>query len=602
VTRQDTVSVNAEMTLRQRAEAQFHGNDGTAHEDISQMSPEELRALLHNLCVHQIELEMQNEELRQTQRERDVAQARYIDLYDEAPVGYCTLSESGIIEQANLMVGRLLGLKRADLLERPFSDFIQKEEQDVFYLLRKNTSISGFPQQAELHLVKSDGCSFWAHMATSAGQDESGNKLLRLVLSDISEKKHLDSELDAHRYHLEELVTSRTAELVEARDAAEAANRAKSSFLANMSHEIRTPMSGMLGMAALLSRDGVSEKQKERLDKIDSCGQHLLSIINDVLDLAKIDAGKCNLEDKDFLLSDMLAAVTSMIANSAKAKGLSLLLDMAGVPALLRGDKTRISQALINFLGNAVKFTECGSITLSGRLLAETADAYRLRFAVTDTGIGLSPEQCSHLFQTFTQADSSITRKYGGTGLGLALVQRIAKMMGGEAGVDSQSGVGSTFWLTISLKKPRGDGDAMLVTEGVDAEKLLHLLYAGQRILLVDDERMNVEITKAMLEVCGLEIDSADDGLQALAMVQKTAYSAILMDMQMPYLDGLAATRQIRKLPGYAETPIIAMTANAFSEDREHCLGAGMNDYLVKPFKPEALFSILLRWLILHGG
>jgi CheY-like chemotaxis protein len=234
-------------------------------------------------------------------------------------------------------------------------------------------------------------------------------------------------------------------------------------------------------------------------------------------------------------------------------------------------------------------------------LLTESKDAYRLRFAVTDTGIGLSPEDCSRLFHSFTQADNSITRRYGGTGLGLALAQRIAQMMDGEVGVDSVPGEGSTFWLTVSLKKPSGEHGDLPPDEGADAEKLLRQLYAGQRILVVDDERMNIEITQLMLEDCGLEIDSAEDGLQAIAMAKKLAYSAVFMDMQMPNLDGLGATRQIRELPGYGETPIIAITANAFSEDLARCLAAGMNDFLVKPFTPDALFAILLRWLILRS-
>jgi PAS domain S-box-containing protein len=717
-------SVTVETTLRERAEMQALENAAASTENVSQLSSEEIRTLLHNLRVHQIELEMQNEELRQTQLERDVAQARYVDLYDEAPVGYCTLSESGLLTQANLTAASLLGVVRAELLNKPISKFVLKEDQDAFYLLRKNTFISGLPQQAELRLVKSDGSSFWALLAATAGQDEAGNKLLRLVLSDISdhkeaelllrklsqaveqspesilitnldakieyvnasflratgycieevmgqnpkmlqsgktpaathislwaalkqgkawkgefynrrkdgsgyveyviitplrqsdgkithyvatqedvtEKKRLGQELDAHRHHLEEMVVSRTAELTAARDAAEAANRAKSSFLANMSHEIRTPMNGIIGMANLMRRGGITDKQKDRLDKIESCGQHLLSIINDVLDLAKIDAGKIDLEGKDFLLSEMLTAVTSVVGDSVKAKGLSLRLDISGVPTRLHGDVTRLSQALINYLGNAVKFTERGHLTLSGRLLSESEDAYRLRFAVTDTGIGLSPEACSRLFHSFTQADNSITRKYGGTGLGLALAQRIAQMMDGEAGVESVPGEGSTFWLIVSLKKPTGEQSAMPVDDGADAEKLLRQLYAGQRVLVVDDESVNHEIAKALLEDCGLKIDYAEDGLVALAMAQKSVYSAIMMDMQMPKMDGLAATQQIRKLPGYRAIPIIAMTANAFSEDRDRCLAAGMNDYLVKPFKPEELFAILLRWLILQGG
>jgi CheY-like chemotaxis protein len=260
-----------------------------------------------------------------------------------------------------------------------------------------------------------------------------------------------------------------------------------------------------------------------------------------------------------------------------------------------------LQQALLNYATNAVKFTEKGTVTLRAFVQKETAETAMLRFEVQDTGIGISPEAMSRLFSAFEQADNSMTRKYGGTGLGLAITQRLADLMGGKVGADSTAGVGSTFWLTVKLKKGDTETLAPEVTD-VDAEIELRQRYAGQRILLVDDEPINREIALIQLEDVGLSVDTAEDGEEAVAMARNTRYAAILMDMQMPKLNGVEATQQIRLLPGYQDIPIIAMTANAFAEDKAQCLAAGMNDFLAKPFTPEDLFAILLRALNRQSG
>ncbi len=416
------------------------------------------------------------------------------------------------------------------------------------------------------------------------------------LVFDVTPLKQAHAELERHRQHLEELVTTRTAELASALEAAETANQAKSSFLANMSHEIRTPMNAILGMVNLLRRDSVTPLQAERLDKIETASKHLLAVINDILDISKIEAGMFKLEDVPVSLTSLLSNLTSILSERIKAKGLGLRVKTETFPAALRGDPTRLQQALLNYASNAIKFTETGCVTLHLSLQEETAESALVRFAVKDTGIGIAPEARSRLFNAFEQADNSTSRKYGGTGLGLTITRRLAELMGGEAGIESTPGVGSTFWFTARLRK----GVAVVAApaeESGDAEAAIHQHYAGSRVLLADDEPINREVAKIHLEAVGLVVDMAEDGAVAVNMASRNSYAAILMDMQMPNLDGLEATRKIRGLPGYRETPIIAMTANAFAEDKARCLEAGMNDFLIKPFDPDSMFVVLLRGL-----
>jgi len=413
---------------------------------------------------------------------------------------------------------------------------------------------------------------------------------------DITARKAVEAELDRHRHHLEDLVTARTADLIEARDAAEAANRAKSAFLANMSHEIRTPMNGILGMTHLLRRGDVTPQQAGRLDQIQASADHLLSIINDILDISKIEADKIILENVPLAIDSLFDNVRSILAERVRIKGIRLSIEATPLPPDLYGDPTRLQQALLNYASNAVKFTESGTVTLRVAVHSEASDSIMLRFEVQDTGMGISAETLPRLFKIFEQADNSTTRKFGGTGLGLAITRRLAHLMGGDVGVESTQGVGSTFWFTAKLRKGRRRAPR-LAAMPVDAEIVIRQEHAGKLVLVVDDEPVNREVARMLLEDVGLVIQAATDGKEAVAMAARESYAAILMDMQMYDVDGLEATRQIRSIPERANLPIIAMTANVFPEDKERCLEAGMTDFLAKPFDPDALFATLLRVL-----
>lgn len=380
-------------------------------------------------------------------------------------------------------------------------------------------------------------------------------------------------------------------ELRDAKNHAEDVSRAKSEFVANMSHEIRTPLNAMLGLARLLSYGPLEPTQKQYLGQIESSGNVVLRTINDILDFSKIEAGKLQLESADFDLDEVLREVRSITQVDVRAKNLTLLIETDhGLPHALRGDSFRLQQVLLNLLSNAVKFTERGVITLTVNVLSND-DRVRLRFDVQDTGIGIDPNPLKKLFAAFTQADTSTTRRFGGTGLGLVICHRIARMMGGEISVRSEPGSGSTFSFTAQFQRARQPvrNAARPIVATADA-------LAGWRLLLVEDNLANQLVATELLKQFGAIVEVANNGVQALEKI-KLGFDAVIMDIQMPEMDGYEATHRIRAMPEYAEIPVIALTANALADDVRACLHAGMNDHIAKPIDVPEMIRILKRWL-----
>jgi PAS domain S-box-containing protein len=714
--------------LRQRAEA-IWSQRPTEH---SGELPAETLRLLHELEVHQIELEMQNAELQHAHEELAASHASYFDLFDLAPVGYLTLDAEGRIVKANLAAATFLGVERGELVGQPATRLIHRDDQDIFYLHRKQLALAGGVAACELRLRWLAGPTRWVSMQSAPIEGEEGAQASRVTLSDITERKQAEEALRAseRKYYellqgidnavsivnaegrfqymnergaaqlggtpealtgcsmsellpepmasrqwagiqqvmrenrklvseaqslgagglrwyrtslqpmhdsagravqvlinmndiddlktaqgellelnrtLEEHVRERTAELHQTNAELTQALRAKDEFLATMSHELRTPLNAVMMLTeTLLEEMGgpLNERQRAALLDIQASGRHLLELITDVLDLASVEAGQLELHLEDCVIADVCQSSLLLVKEAAGKKGLKLAYGLNDGFAVMRADPRRLKQVLVNLLSNAVKFTPAG-----GKIRLEVGvdpAAEVVRFSVVDTGIGIAAEDLAKLFRPFTQVDSRLSRQYEGAGLGLALVRRLVELHGGGITVESEPGRGSRFTVSLpyagwsaeaaavgqfpaATPDPAPAGSAPRIVDHGSADSQM----SGARILLVEDNQFNAQTTGDYLRDLGCVVVVAGDGQEALELAATTRPALILMDIQLPKMDGLEATRRLRAMPDFAATPIIALTALAMPGDRERCLAAGASAYLTKPFSLRELLALM---------
>jgi PAS domain S-box-containing protein len=537
--------------------------------------------------------------------------------YERAPIGFLCLSPDGWIGKANQTLLGWLGYTRDELVGQMRIQDLMTVGARIFFDTRHASALllQGQVQDIAVDLRARDGTLVPVLLNTLLERDGAGRPLLmQMSLFNASERRRYERELlqakrqaEQAALTLEQRVNERTSQLAAALTRAESAMRAKNDFLANMSHEIRTPLNCILGMTHLLRDSAPAQPAGQYLDSIVHAGNSVVKIVSEILDLCKMEAGKLEIEQLPLDPRDIVAEVTDRFAGLAAERGLVLDVDVdQALPRQIVGDPLRLSQILSNYLDNAIKFTRHGRIDVRVRLAARDGDRVRVRLEVQDTGIGLSPEQQAGLFQPFHQADTTTTRNYGGTGLGLAICRQLAELMDGSVGVSS-SGVGSLFWCEVMLATLARSASASRHhavepgDTGGDAQASMRCLD-GAHILLAEDNPLNQELMRMLIERAGARITMATDGAQALAALADTRFDCVLMDVQMPVMDGYEATRRIRADARLHDQVVIALTANASDSSRAACFGAGMNDFLVKPIDIPQFYNVLAQWIGGTGG
>ena len=696
-------------TLRQRAEERVMANKVVKS---SALSPEETQRTLHELQVHQVELEMQNEELCRAQVDLDAGRARYFELYDLAPAGYITLSEKGLILEANLTFATVIGVGRYKLVKTPLSRFVFKEDQDILYHHLNHLLETVEPRMCDLRMVKNDGLVFWTSLKSSAAKDIDGSPVIRVILNDINERKKAEAALkrsedflrstldgltsniavlntrgnimyvnkswrdyghqnglpvgetfegvnylkvcdqssdrgdddaglfaagirvilsgdkelfemeypcnspDKRRWFVgrvtllsgdgpprvvvshQDITDRKIAEedLLKAKAQAELANKVKSEFLANMSHELRTPLNGILGMLQLLGLTDLDEEQGELMQAAVRSSERLTQLLTDILDISRIEADKLILCEEEFGIDQQKRSILDTFLLTAEQKELELTFDIApSMPEKIVGDGKRLHQILFNLVGNALKFTEKGRVHVEASpILLEGQSGLRVLFMVSDTGIGISDEILHQIFEPFTQGDCTFTKRFQGVGLGLSIVHKLVGIMGGNMSIENEDGKGTTFYVILPF------GQLGQTQTPVEPSHRAEDTSAGSRlrVLLVEDDETSGVVAKRSLERMGHAVNIATDGSKALKMLAREDFDLILMDIQMPIMNGVEATRVIRSSSSFgakANLPIIAMTAYAMAGDKEKFLAAGMDDYISKPVDIEALEEVIAK-------
>lgn len=560
---------------------------GTDGDEISVLSETlhlmQERIAERNATLNEAVIRLREDIIQRNELENKLIYEKSINktLVESANAIIAIIDRQGVMINLNPFGERFTGYTQHEIASEPYfwARFLPMQMRDKVVGIIENAREGNITESFQNSWISKDGEEKIFEWSNALVSDEDGQmQYVTTIGIDITEQKERQRELE------------------KAKEAAEQAAKAKSDFLANMSHEIRTPLNGIIGLTELVLKTDLEPTQRDFLEKSNISSHALLDVINDILDYSKIEAGKFDLEYKPFELNNVLRNIMSLFEFQAHQKGLAINLEVDLIESMMIGDPLRLTQILTNLVGNAVKFTESGTITISVIVTQEDDNYYHLLFSIKDTGIGMNTEAQSKLFQEFSQADTSITRQFGGTGLGLAISKQLVQMMDGDISVESEAGVGSTFNFTVKFGKMKLFSDQPIHEKTVITPERLNALQ-GSRILLVEDNKINQIVVLGMLESLDVIVDIATNGKEAVELAQTMLYDLILMDLQMPIMDGFEATKVIRMISEYKEVPIIALSAAVMQKDKELTSAVGMNEHLSKPIENDALLETLVRWI-----